>query len=228
MSGWERLNERIQILKGLNFARRDRQSALLWQTPKSGERVRCNVRIVDLDEQSGEMVVVPDEGACARALDPRLPFFIRCSHRSLLFKSRGVFEGDALVLNLPEEIVMRDNRLDPRISYGQGSTHRAHLRKVDRGIITQHIFTLPLYDVGPGGYSVTVSEQESNIFYPGDLVVVDKLGEIIFSEPLHSTWKYLTRMEDVHPLKGRAFKMGFEFDHKVAFELLQTLPYPEW
>lgn len=229
MNGWERLSERINILKSLNIAKRDHHPALLWQTPNDQEgRILCNVRVVDIDESTGEIVLVPEGSIYPRELDSRLPFFIRCSHRSLLFKAHGAFEGEALVIKLPDEIMMRENRSDPRLSYGADSTHRAILRKVDQGIISQDTFTLPLYDVGPGGYSVTVSEQESSIFYPDDLVVVDQLGALTFAEPLRSHWKYLIRMEEVRPLKGRAFRMGLEFDRKVAFELLQTLPYADW
>ncbi len=228
MSDWERISERSHILASLSIARRDQHAGLVWQTPKNGKRVLCNVRIVDLDESSGEVVLIAEGLSYPKSFDERLPFFIRCAHRSLLFKSRGTFEGEALIIKLPIEVVLSENRKSPRLIYGAKSAHRATIRKVDRGIISQDTFKLPLFDVGPGGYSVTVSEQESNVFFPGDLIVVDQLGALTFSAPLRSSWKYLIRMEDIRPHSGRGFKMGLEFEHPVAFELLQTLPYADW
>lgn len=228
MSQWERQRERAKILQSLERVKADQHPGLIWQAPENAARILCNVRIVDIDVESAEIVLIPDGTSFPKNFNPNSPFFLRATHRSLLMKSQGTIEGEALILKLPKELVLSELRQNPRLFYGVGSTHRASIRKVDRGIISQHSFNLPLYDIGPGGYSVTVSEQESNVFFPGDLVVVDKLGALTFSEPLRSTWKYLLHMDNLTSHKGRPFKMGLEFEREVPFALLQTLPFADW
>jgi len=228
MMVWDRVHSRTEMIRNLTIAQSEGLAALIWQNPQESKRISAHALVVEIDDVKKELILIDHEENLTRIFKRSLPFYLRFNHRGLLLKTSGYFQGEALVLALPEEIVLQENRKNVRLNYGESSTFRADLRKVDRGIITQENFQLPLFDAGPGGYSVLISGHESNVFFPGDLVLVYQLGALKFSEPLRSRVRYLLRSEQRSKSRSREFKMGLEFERAVSLELLQTLPYADW
>lgn len=228
MMFWDRIKDRVKLLNTLSLAHLEARPVLLWQAPSGKGRITCKAMVIDIDESARELVLTPIENEFRRDFDERDEFYVRFPHRSLLLKARGKMGAHGLILRLPEEIIVQEYRGSPRLNYGVNSEFRSLVRKLDQGRISQDKFQLPLHDVGPGGLSLMLSTQESNLFFLNDTILIYQLGALKFNEPLRARLVYIIKLTQIAKGHSRQYKMGLEFEQKVALELLQTLPYGKW
>lgn len=201
----------------------DSVPTLIWQNI-GGKKVISSAQVTDIDYENKRLELTANSAKSFRSFSKGLTFYLRGTLKSILFKNESVMScnGRRLVISIPTEVRMYEQRINPRLQLDSFAKLETKLIKNSDDFSRRKDFVFLLNNISSNGACFKVISTSAKYFYKGDIIKIEKiLGYRNFEINVNGEIVYISKKEDQ---RGQAYWiMGVQFteplDEKVVSEV---------
>ncbi|MBI2520352.1 MAG: hypothetical protein HYV97_08035 [Bdellovibrio sp.] len=214
----------LEIISTLRKMYHDQSPILVWQN--LGERRIIRNAIIDhIDLTTGKFVIIRNDPHKRFDFLVHRAVYIRGHEKSILFKRESVrIEKKCIIIDIPKEVRMFENRISPRVKLGFNSPYLGKLElKINASSDLQKEFVFNLYDISATGICFNFNLKDQIFFTEGTEICIHKLGQIPFKTPIEGRVVYLKKIEFMSSgARITKMKMGVAFKTSISEKIIQS------